>query len=224
MIVRVGIYYAPAPSDPLWRAGCTWLGRDPEGAVAVRQPGVPGIAELTREAAAYGFHGTLKPPMRLLTSYGALRDEAEALAAATPAFDLPPLRVADISGFLALREVEPCPPLHALADACVEALDGHRAPADAAELARRRAGGRLSERQDAMLVRWGYPHVFDTWFFHMTLTRRLSPGERAAAMPAAEAHFAAALARPRRVDAITVFTQAGAGAPFLLAERLPLAG
>ena len=32
--------------------------------------------------------------------------------------------------------------------------------------------------QDAMLVRWGYPYVFDTWFFHMTLTRRLSDAEK----------------------------------------------
>ena len=222
MAVRVGTYYAPAVSDPLWRAGCTWLGRDPEAGATVPQPAVPGIADMTREPALYGFHGTLKPPIRLLTSYAALLDDVQALAAATPAFDLPPLRVSDVSGFLALRETEPCPPLHALADACVEALDGHRAPADAAELTRRRAGGRLSERQEAMLVRWGYPYVFDRWFFHMTLTRRLSPDERAVAMPAAAAHFMDALARPRRVEAITVFTQAGVGAPFLVAERLPL--
>ena len=192
--------------------------------MAAPQPAVPGIAELTREPAVYGFHATLKPPLRLLTSYAALLDDVQALAAGVPAFDLPPLRVADIGGFLALREAEPCPALHALADGCVEALDPHRAPAEAAELARRRAGGRLSERQDAMLVRWGYPYVFDTWFFHMTLTRRLSPEERAVAMPAAEAHFADALTRARRVEAVTVFTQAGVGAPFLVAERLPLLG
>ena len=68
------------------------------------------------------------------------------------------------------------------------------------------------------------PYVFETWFFHMTLTRRLSPEERVAVQPAAEAHFAEALARPRRVDGITVFTQAGTGAPFLVAERFALAG
>ena len=224
MSVRVGIYYAPAVSDPLWRAGCTWLGRDPESAAPAPQPDVPGLAELTREPALYGFHATLKPPIRLLTSYGALVGDVQALAAATPAFDLPPLRVADVSGFLALQETAPCPALHALADACVGALDPHRAPADAAELTRRRAGGRLDARQEAMLVQWGYPYVFETWFFHMTLTRRLSPEERVAVQPAAEAHFAEALARLRRVDGITVFTQAGTGAPFLVAERFALAG
>ena len=55
----------------------------------------------------------------------------------------------------------------------------------------------LTPRQDAMLVRWGYPYVFDTWFFHMTLTRRLSAAEKRSFMPAAEAHFARAIATPR---------------------------
>ena len=51
-----------------------------------------------------------------------------------------------------------------------------------------------------MLVRWGYPYVFDTWFFHMTLTRRLSAEEKQVFMPAAEAYFARAIGTPRRVD------------------------
>ncbi len=58
----------------------------------------------------------------------------------------------------------------------------------------------------------------------MTLTRRLSPAEHAAVRPVAEAHFAAALAVPRRVTDICLFTQAGPAAPFMLAERLPLRG
>ena len=74
-----------------------------------------------------------------------------------------------------LRETEPSAALQALADACVEQLDRFRAPPSDAELARRRRAS-LTPRQDAMLVRWGYPYVFDTWFFHMTLTRRLTPG------------------------------------------------
>ena len=90
---------------------------------------------------------------------------------------LPPLAVADLHGFLALRETVPCPPLQALADACVEDLDRFRAPPSEAELARRRRAS-LTTQQDAMLVRFGYPYVLETWFFHMTLTRRLSPEKR----------------------------------------------
>jgi hypothetical protein len=75
-----------------------------------------------------------------------------------------------------------------------------------------------------MLLRWGYPYVFDTWFFHMTLTRRLSDAEKAVILPVAEAWFAPALAMPRRVEDICIFTQPMAGSPFVLAERLTLRG
>ena len=161
--------------------------------------------------------------MRLAHPWYALVDDAAALAEGLAPFDLPPLAVADLGGFLALRETAPCPPLQALADACVTGLDAHRVPPDAAEIARRRRAG-LTPQQDAMLLDWGYPHVLGTWRFHMTLTRRLAPGERDAILPPAQAHFASALARPRRVRDICLFTQAGPGAPFLLAERLPLRG
>ena len=129
----------------------------------------------------------------------------------------------DLGGFLALRETTPCPALHALADACVVDLDAHRTPPDAADLAKRRRSG-LPPAQDAMLVRWGYPHVLETWRFHMTLTRRLTAEERASIQPAAESHFAASLAIPRRVEEICLFTQAASGAPFRLAERFALGG
>lgn len=223
--MRVAAYYAPAPNDPLWPAACAWLGRDPETAAPVPQPTLPNLPELpelTEAPRLYGFHATLKPPMRLATAYHLLLADAQALAARTAPFTLPALHVADLSGFLALRETEPCPPLHALADDCVATLDPHRAPPTEAELARRRQPG-LPPAQDAMLARWGYPHVMQTWFFHMTLTRRLSPNERDRALPAAKAHFTALLA-PRRIDTLTLFTQPTPGAPFLLAERLPFGG
>ena len=219
--MRVAVYYAPSPADPLWGAAARWLGRDAETAAAVAQPDVPGLAALTAEPRLYGFHATLKPPMQLATSYDLFLEDVARLAGSLRAFALPPLAVADLSGFLALRETQASAGLQALADACVGGLDAHRAAPDEAELARRRRGG-LPAAQEAMLVRWGYPHVFETWFFHMTLTRRLTEVERAVVRPAAEAHFAGVLGVGRMVDALTVFTQAGPGAPFLVAERLAL--
>jgi hypothetical protein len=178
---------------------------------------------LTADPRLYGFHATLKPPMRLAYPWQALLDDAADLAAQIAPFDLPRLHVADLGGFLALRETVPCPPLNALADACVTGLDAHRVPAEADEIARRRKS-RLTPEQDAMLLAWGYPHVLTTWRFHMTLTRRLTPEERAEVQPAAQAAFAAALAMPRRVTDICLYTQASPGTPFMLAERLPLGG
>ena len=223
--MRVAVYYAPAPDDPLHRAGAEWLGRDPETGAAVTQPPVAGIADATASPRVYGLHCTLKPPMRLAagTRYPDLVRDTERLARGLPGFDLPQLEVADLHGFLALRETAPCPALHALADRCVTDLDAHRAEPDPAELARRRTAG-LSAAHDAMLVRWGYPHVFETWFFHMTLTCRMADPEQRAMRRAAETHFAAALARSRRVTDICLFTQAGPDASFLLAERFALSG
>ena len=169
--VRVAIYYAPELDDPLWAAGCSWLGRDPERGVAVPQPGLDGIAEVTADARGYGFHCTLKPPMRLATSYGAFRDDVgdgAVDAAVRPA----EVGGGGLSGFLAVRETAPCPELQALADACVAWPDRHRALPDTAELARRRGKG-LPPDADQLLLRWGYPGVFGRWRFHMTLTRRL---------------------------------------------------
>lgn len=222
---RLALYWAPELDDPLHALGSAWLGRDAETGAPAPQPSLPGldIAELTADARGYGLHATLKPPFRLAVSWAEALRAAEALAARIAPFDLPPLAVEDLGGFLALRESAPCPGLQALADTCVEALDPCRAPPSAAELARRRKA-KLSPRQEALLDRWGYPYVFAEWRFHVTLTRRLTPAEKAVVLPAVTAFLGEAPARPRRIASISLFTQAAAGAPFLIAERLPLRG
>ena len=222
---RVAVYYAPRPDDVLFADANAWLGRDPASDAKVPQPDIPTITEVTAEPRLYGFHATLKPPMRLASgcAWDNVVAAATALADRIAPFDLPPLAVQDVFGFLALRETTPSAPLQALADACVEQLDAFRAPPSEAELARRRRSS-LSRRQDEMLVRWGYPYVLDTWFFHMTLTRRLSADEKRVFMPAAETWFARAIATPRQVSDICLFVQVSSGAPFVIRERLKLRG
>jgi putative phosphonate metabolism protein len=222
---RVAVYYAPAPTDPLFAAAAAWLGRDPACDAPAPQPDIPGIAEVTAEPRLYGFHATLKPPMRLAEGrrWDEVLEAARVLADGIAPFDLPELSVQDLHGFLALRETFPCAALQGLADACMEQLDPWRAPPSEDELARRRRAT-LSVEQDAMLTRWGYPYVFETWFFHMTLTRRLDTAEKTRFQPAAEAYFADALSIPRQVTDICLFTQATHGAPFVIAERFPLRG
>ena len=223
--MRAAVYWAPERQDALHRLGSRWLGRDAETGEAVAQPRLPGldIAELTADARGYGLHATLKPPFHLATDWQALRADALALAARTAPFDLPPLALAEHHGFLALLETEKSAALQALCDSCVEALDAHRLPPSEAEIARRRPE-RLTEVQRAMLNRWGYQYVFGEWWFHVTLSRRLTLAEREVVQPALAAHLGDAPFAPRRLDAICLFTQAGRGAPFLLAERLKLRG
>lgn len=222
---RVGIYYCPSNDDPLFTVGAAWLGRDPGSGAPVVQPEIPGIEEVTAEARGYGFHATLKPPMRLAAgcSWDGLLTAARKLAGRIAPFELPALAVMDLHGFLALRETEPCAPLQAMADACVAGLDGYRAAPSEAELARRRRA-RLTAAEEAMLVRFGYPYVLETWFFHMTLTRRLSAEEHLIWRPEAERFFAAAVRVKRLVTDICLFTQAEPDAPFVIAARIPLSG
>jgi putative phosphonate metabolism protein len=222
---RVALFYAPETDDPLFDTGATWLGRDPESGAPAPHPDVSGIAALTEAPRLYGFHATLKPPMRLRpgVTWDRVLDEAAGLAASVAPFDLPPLRVADLYGFLALREIEPSMPLQALCDLCVAHLEPLRVPAEGAELERRRAGG-LSASQEALLRRWGYPYVFGAWSFHMTLTRRLDAREWDLYLSAAEHHFARALREQRRVATLCLFTQPAPGEPFMIAERLKLRG
>ena len=223
--MRAALYWAPERSDPLHALGSRWLGRDAEAGAAIPQPAVPGLdlAALTEEPRRYGLHATLKPPFRLAAPWPALHAAAAALAARTPPFLLPPLRVAPLHGFLALRETAPCAELRRFADACVVELDAFRAPPSAEELARRRRHD-LSPAQQALLRRWGYPYVLKEWRFHVTLTCRLAPAELPVVRAAAEALLGAAAGRPRWVRELCLFTQAAPDAPFLIADRLPLRG
>lgn len=225
MTARLALYWAPEVSDPLHAAASRWLGRDAETGAALPQPEVPGLdlASITADARSYGFHATLKPPFRLTTGYAEARAAAAALAARTAPFALPPLRVENLEGFLALRESEPCLALQAFADECVRALEPHRAPLTEAEIARRRPE-RLGERERAHLMEWGYPYVFDAWRFHLTLSRRLSAEEMEVLRPAAHAALGEIAGCPRNVRELCLFTQAAPGAPFLIAERLRLLG
>jgi len=217
--MRAAIYWAPELDDPLHVAGSAWLGRDAETAATLPQPPLDGVGEMTADPRGYELHATLKPPFRLAGRYQDFIADATEWAAAKMPFDLPPLSVQDLKGFLALRESLACPPLHALADSAVAALDHHRAPPTEAELERRRKA-MLSPAHEALLARWGYPYVMEHWQFHVTLTRRLSPIEAGRIRPAAEAHFAGIADRPRKIGAVCIFTQAAPDQPFLIAERL----
>ncbi len=221
--MRIALYWAPAITDPLHAHASAWLGRDAEAGAAVPQPAIPGIAEATADPRLYGFHATLKAPFRLATSYAEARAAAGFLADRTVPFTLPPLVLRDLRGFLALIESEPCPALAAFADDCVRTLDPHRALLTDDEIARR-GPDRLSARQRENLRRWGYHLVFEDFQFHGTLTGRLAEDQRAVFEPAAAAFFGNLPAAPRMVRELCLFTQGSPGAPFLIAERLPLRG
>ncbi|MEM6942080.1 MAG: DUF1045 domain-containing protein [Pseudomonadota bacterium] len=170
---RFAIYYVP-PDGPLAAFGGKWLGWDVVTGRAVPQFDVPGLHDITMTPRKYGFHGTLKPPFRLKEgqTLEALETAVSDVAGTLSLAACDGLKLTQLGRFLALTPFGPLDGLQSIAGACVRDLDGFRAPASEAELARRRNAG-LSDRQEALLVEWGYPYVFDEFRFHLTLSGRL---------------------------------------------------
>lgn len=221
--MRHAIYFTPDPQGLLHRLGSQWLGRDAVNWKTVSEQPDQRLSALTADARRYGFHGTLKPPFRLKegTTFSSLEVATRRISSQHVAFATSELALQIIDGFLALVPAADCEQLDHLAADCVRHLDDFRRPASDDELARRRAPG-LTERQDAHLLRWGYPYVFDDYRFHMTLSRKLTDEERAWVWPLAQDHFTPVLGKPLGIDAISLVTEPSDNGDFMVEQRLPL--
>lgn len=215
------------PPEPWYGLGTSWLGRCARYNHAIpadqrepfaREAGID-LATLDRWTEAprqYGLHATFKPPFRLAADRTV--DELDAalrrFAPQQQAFTIEPA-LQTLRGFLAwrLRHGDPARDvLHQFADACVGEFDAFRAPPPATELARRRRAG-LSDVQERHLQRWGYPYVFGTFTFHITLTGRLDHTEQLACYRALEASRVV-LPAAMPIDHIALFSQPAPDAPF----------
>lgn len=212
MAGRSAIYFLPDPKSALARCGARWFASER-------------ISDWTAQPSIYGFHATLKAPFAVAEGKtpDALEAALAAFCASRSSVKVGPLRLARMSGFLALVPERPPPALEQLARDLVARFDDFRAPLDTAEFARRRAAG-LSPRQEDLLARWGYPYVMEEFRFHMTLTRRLADAEAEEAEPLALRSFAEALKQPLRLDSLSHCRQAKAGAAFREARRFDLTG
>jgi hypothetical protein len=229
---RVAIYALPgtgsdADGAHLRERAESWLGRRVDGRPA--DQGVPdgwtraAVDEITVDARRYGFHGTLKPPFRPAPgrSLGQLEQDLARFAAGCEPVAVPQLTLTLLDGFFALVPGDPARELYELAAALVTGFDRYRAPATAAETARRNPSA-LTPAQRRMLATWGYPYVLDEFRFHLTLTDRIPSGRRPAVHDALTAWFADCLGRTVTVDALTLFTEPAPGAPFRLHSVHPL--
>ena len=171
---RYAIYFAPGQREHLWHLGSEWLGRDAwsgEGFPPLEVEGVSPerFVRLTASARRYGFHATLKPPMKLQPGvrYDDLLEFANEWAVLQRP-ELIALAVDQLNGFIALRPADELSARYVdeLAAQCVMDFDRFRKAPSAGELARRRAAG-LSSRQEELLGQWGYPYVLDQYRFHL---------------------------------------------------------
>ena len=223
--MRVAVFFTPPAKHRLTLAAARWLMRDPftgAGFATEADDGFDAVAlqALTAEPRRYGFHATMKAPFRLVE--GASLADAEALLAdfcrdALPC-PLPVLGIATLGPFFALVPDATTKEVNDLAALVVKAFEPLRAPLDPAELARRRRGG-LTAEQDAKLLSWGYPYVFDEFRFHMTLTGPVPLAQQPAMAALLRQRFDA-LPRRLAIDALTLFVEDEPGADFRVhAER-----
>lgn len=166
------------PAGPLADFGASWLGWDVAHGCQTPQPDQPDLRDITMTPHKYGFHGTLKPPFRLIDTrtIAELEQATSALAASLAPAVCDGLELMTLGRFLALIPRGGTEAVQRVAQACVCDLDAFRTPASEPELARRRSAG-LSTRQEALLVQWGYPYVLEEFRFHLTLSGRLPPEE-----------------------------------------------
>jgi putative phosphonate metabolism protein len=220
--MRYAIYYTPGQDEPLARIAANWLGRDPFGAAtrpveAVGDLSAAEVAFHTASARRYGFHATLKAPFRLAPNEteASLRAALDAFAQATPPVVVPRLVIGQIDGFFALVPEAPFAPLNSFAGEVVRSFDPFRAPLTEVEI-ERRSPDALKPDEFRNLCQWGYPYVFDTFRFHMTLSGRVGPQESPRLRAAIDSLFADVLRQPVPVDALTLFVESEPGAPFMV--------
>lgn len=213
---RYAIYFAPRPGTALARLGRDWLGVDAEKAWVGPPP-----TSYVDSPRRYGFHATLKAPMRLANGvdYAVFRKAVGALANELKPVELGTLFPKRIGSFLALAtESEYHKHVAELAFSCVQTLDGYRAPLTDQERAKRK--GLTSQERDLM-ERWGYPYVGEAFRFHMTLTSALADDDLNAAESAV---LNLVPEEPAVLDALSIFGDPGHSKPFVLLERFDLKG
>lgn len=226
--MRYAIYYTPDRNNALTVAAANWLGRNAFGGPTT-SPERPADwtpqhqSELVRDAAHYGFHATLKAPFllaegvkehQLLDAFAALKLDAKDIV-------IPSLVLRQIDGFFALVPETLNDKLNEIAATMVREFDPFRAPLSEADIARRNPD-KLSDRQRQYLGNWGYPYIFEEFFFHMTLTGRVTRDLAPSVLSMLERHFADFIGKPHTVAHLAIFVEPSTGADFTVRSIRPI--
>ena len=218
--MRCAIYFVPPADDPLSVAAAQWLRRDiySGGKASCVIEGLTDAdhAFLTALPRRFGFHATLKAPFRLAEGR-TLHDLERQLDNFCDR--LPPIvlgvKIALIGNFFAVVATGPEPDLDFLAARVVTEFDAFRSQLTEIDLAKRDVS-RLTGRQLAHLMNWGYPHVFDQFRFHMTLTGPIDHLERDHVATVLAHHFGELAERPLSIGQLVLAIEPEPNAPLLV--------
>jgi hypothetical protein len=123
---------------------------------------------------------------------------------------------------LAFTLDNPMDAVAAVASHCVQDLRPLSAPLTPVDIARRRRA-ELSSQQDAYMLQWGYPYVFEEFRWHMTLSGPLthhSAMQREHFRLGALQHFESL--PPMSLDGLALFRESAPGDAFEYVARWPL--
>lgn len=217
---RYGLYYAPPMDHPLTRTAVRWLGRDAFGGRVPARTLPPAWEPLVTDPRRYGFHATLKPPMRLKPEFHSwdLQTGTSEFARKQVPLNIGRLKVARIGNFFALVPEETPQALRTLADTAVSEFDRFRAPMGPEEFARRNRPN-LDSIEVENLKTWGYPYVFERFRFHMSLTGPVAEDLRDAIGSHLTEMFADSLREPVIIEALTIFMEEVPEAEFVVLSR-----
>lgn len=224
---RYAIYWAPAWDSGLFALACTWFGSNPETGETARERDHLGLSpDLAENAAAsprrYGLHATMKAPFRLasVVDTASLGESLAAFCARRRRVRTGPLRLTRFSRFLALMPQSPRVELEWLADECTTHFDHFRAPLSEADRARRSTN--LTRLESAQFEEFGYPYIFSSFMFHITLAGPLDDAD----LTRVEAALAPAVVpftqNDFAVDELCLFGDPGGGEPFKILGRYPM--
>jgi len=230
MTARYAIYYTPPRKSLLESAGALWLGRTAHRYGQIPKEIPEGFFkqeyyQIIESPRWYGFHGTIRAPFELAencTPEQFTKDVTRICADHVP-FAFSGLAVSCFGGFLALTPTAGYLELVKLHSDLVRKLDGLRAPLASFDL-KRHLDKKLSERQERLLRRFGYPFVLEEYRFHMTLTGTIDDRVRRAYKDKLEHILNPYLNQPVPVNEVTIYMQPDRKTPFVEYARVPLTG
>ena len=205
--------------------GSSWLGWDTISGQPASQPEAGSavkIQEITDAPRKYGLHATIKAPFRLANNVTVLELEQQfkiLCGSIKPiVFNL---KLSELSGFFALTPTVKNTELRELHTKVVCELDEFRAPPTKDELIKRRRN-QLTAEQDQNLIKWGYPYIFEDFYFHITLTGKIPEDFRNKVKDEIENFFQPVLQQKINLSELALVGEAKDG-NFYVIRQMPLA-
>jgi hypothetical protein len=214
---RYAIYWMPPVSSPMEQFARRWFGGEDSFGL---EPGL--AARAVKTPKRYGVHATLKAPFRLMPGMlpEDLSAELERFCARRRRIVTAPLALERFPSYLALCPSGRRAELEWLASECVVHFDRFRAPLNGGDRDRRM--GELGPREQAHFEQFGYPYVFDRFYFHISLAGPLEPRELDSVSAALRPHLADCARADFVISELCLCGDPGDGRDFEVIGRYPM--